>query len=893
MRMGGQRRITQEGAVRTMKMVELVRYDVPAEIISLWQKRESEVLLPLQEMTIKRHGLFDSGNLLIQAPTSSGKTFIGEMAAIQAAMRRKKVIYLVPLKALAEEKYLDFKEKYAPYGLQVIISTRDHRDFDRQLEEGAFSIAVVVYEKLAQLLVRRPERLGETALVIADELEILSDPERGALVEILLTRILRTGSRLIGLSAVIGGAEKLATWMQAQLVFSDRRPVELRSGVLFEGHFRYRTYNQRTEDTEELVDMRADSAWEIVAENVRAFAQAGESSLIFVKAKHESRRAAQLLTRRVDLDAASHTIAALRSLEPTRSRDYLMESLAQGIAFHNADLSPAERRIVEEGFRSGEILVMVSTSTLAVGLNMPARNVFITAEKWRYDVRINLPWKTPILRSEYENMGGRAGRYGANHPFGRSILIATSPFDAETLWRRYIDGTCEPIEPQLANESLEDHVLGLAASRFCRNDDELCRFMEQTLSAKWVWEETLTEDAIRFQFSAATNRVMDAGAMTRHPERGLFEATPFGLAVAAKGIHLSTAHELEAWIRESETRVWSNLDLILAGSVTQDARLLPVSLTAQEYERADYLAKLKRLTDREDIGVDVPLNRFRSGTLMPFFEEMRAIKTTLILNEWIDNVPTRELEERYHTMAGQVFAAADQLAWLIDATAAIASASGARAEFVERIRILAERVQYGVREDALPIARLTTPRLGRSVVLALAAHGLHTVENLTPTTPQLLAEWMKPADARRLHEWAVRQSESTQPVEVVSFAMATAPILIVDDKRPGEILLDGVQIRLQDRQYRLIHCLASTPGVCIPYDELYTKIWGNIVVEPNQMHFQKRKLLEAILEKSPARNNLITTIPKRGFVLNLSEDEVAFYPAVAATSDMPVLAGHG
>ena len=875
-----------------MKMAELIRYDVPAEIIGLWQQRESETLLPLQEMAIKRHGLFDRGNLLIQAPTSSGKTFIGEMAAIQAAMIRKKVIYLVPLKALAEEKYLDFKEKYAPYGVQVIISTRDHRDFDRQLEEGNFSIAVVVYEKLAQLLVRRPERLGETALVIADELEILSDPERGALVEILLTRILRTGSRLIGLSAVIGGAEKLAAWMQAQLVFSERRPVELRSGILFEGQFRYRTYNQRTEDVEPLADVRSDSAWEIVAENVHAFAQQGESSLLFVKAKHESRHAAQLLTRRVDLPPAARTLAALRKLEPTRSRDYLIESLSHGVAFHNADLSPEERRIIEAGFRSGEILVMVSTSTLAVGLNMPARNVFITPEKWRYDERLTMPWKTPLLRSEYENMGGRAGRYGANHPFGRAILVATTPFDAETLWRRYIEGVCEPVAPQLAHEALPDHVLGLTASRFCRNEEELCAFLEQTLTARWVWEDTMTEEAVRFQFQAATNRVMDAGALIRHPERGLFEATPFGLAVAAKGIHLATAHDLEAWIRESETRIWSNLDLILAAALTPEGRLLPVSLTTQEYERGGYLAKLKRLTETEDFTPDVPLNRFRKESLLPFFEEMRAIKTALILTEWINNVPIRDLEERYHTMAGQVFAAADQLAWIIDATAAIAAAAGAHADFVERIRLLAERIQYGLQEDALPVARLATPRLGRATLLALVAHGLHTAETLAPTTPKLLAEWMKPAEARLLHEWAIRQvgtpNTTERVVAIIQPPPASGPVLIVDDRHPGEILLDGQSIRLQEKQYRLIQCLATSPGVCLPYEVLYRKLWGNIIVESNQMHFQKRKLLEAISEKQPDRAGLITTIAKRGFVLNLAEDQVV----VRSVSREPVVAAH-
>ena len=226
-----------------MKMTELLRYDIPPEVIRLWQARESDALLPIQELAIKRHSLFGNGNLLIQAPTSSGKTFVGEMAAIQTALRRKKVVYLVPLKALAEEKHLDFDEKYTPYGLKVIISTRDHRQFDAQLESGDFSIAIVVYEKLSQVLVRRPERFAEVELLIADELELLSDPERGANAELLLTQVLQSGCRVIGMSAVLGEADKLAGWMRADLVQHDRRPVELRYGVLHEGLFRYRTYN--------------------------------------------------------------------------------------------------------------------------------------------------------------------------------------------------------------------------------------------------------------------------------------------------------------------------------------------------------------------------------------------------------------------------------------------------------------------------------------------------------------------------------------------------------------------------------------------------------------------------------------------------------------------------
>jgi helicase len=867
-----------------MNMNELIRYDIPLEIIQLWREGESEVLLPLQETAIKQHGLFEGGNLLIQAPTSSGKTFIGEMAAIQTALRRKKVIYLVPLKALAEEKYRDFREKYGPYGIQVIVSTRDRREFDQQLENGDFSIAVVVYEKLAQLLVRRPERIEEIALIIADELEILSDPERGAMVEILLTRILKTRARVIGLSAVIGHPEKLAQWMDARLVFYDRRPVELRYGVLREGVFRYRTYNERAEGQETLVDIRSESSWEVLTENLRALVEGGESCLVFVKARHESRRGAELLARRVSLPPAREAIEALRALEPTRSRDCLLETLTTGVAFHNADLSPEERRIVEQGFRAGAIKVMVSTSTLALGMNLPAHNVFIAADKWRYDSRLGMPWKTPILRAEYENMGGRAGRYGTGHRFGRSILVATTPFDAETLWRRYVEGECEPVEPRLAHDALEDHVLRLVASRFCRTEQELYDFLDGTLSAQWVWRELFTQEESAFRVRAAKNRAVDAGVITCDPERGRLDPTPFGFAAAAKGVSIATARELEKWITESETRIWRDLDLILAAAMTPDGRMVQVALTSNEYEHADYVGRLKRLTENEDITADVPLNRIRNCNLAPFFEEIRAIKAALFLAEWMNQAPLCELEERYQIMAGQILSAAEQVSWLIDATAAVAAAMGASADFIEKVRILSERVQRGLETPALPLARIGLPGLTRNAIAALMARGLHTPEALADLPAEALTRWIPSAEARRLKEWAQRRLEADRAELPAQPASQPEPVLIVDDKRPGEILLEGVRVRLPEKQYRLICVLAAAPGECVPYETIYQKLWGEVIVEPSQMYFQKRKLLDCIKEELPDRAELITTVPKRGFTLNLTTDEVSFRPLHASAA---------
>lgn len=860
-----------------MKMTELIRYDVPAEVVALWREREGDTLLPLQELAVKRHGLFGGENLLIQAPTSSGKTFIGEMAAVQTALRRRKVAYLAPLKALAEEKYRDFREKYENYGLKVIVSSRDRREHDRDFEAGDYAIAVVVYEKLAQLLVRRPERLSEIHLVIADELELLSDPERGAMAELLLARVLRAGRRLIGLSAVLGGAERLAAWMKARLVAWERRPVELRYGVLHGGVFRYRGYNDSAEGEEAMEDAPGESAWEILTRNVVRLAEQGESNLIFVKAKHESRRGAELLAGRLRLPAAEHAIAALRRREPTRSRDALIETLGSGVAFHNADMSPEERAIVEQAFRAGEVRVMVSTSTLAAGMNLPARNVFLSAEKWRYDQRLGIPWKTPLLRAEYENMSGRAGRYGAGHAFGRSILIATTPFDQETLWRRYVEGDREAVEPRLAGDPLENHVLRLAASRCCRTSEELLDFLENTLSGRWVWAENYPLDEIAFKIRAALNRCADAGMIQVNPEGGL-DATPFGMAAAARGVSIATARELAHWIGASETRDWIDLDLLFAAASAPDARLVQVSLSAREYERADYPGMLRRITRDEPLAADVPMNRIRNCTLQPFFDEVRAIKIALFLNEWIAQAPVRDIEERYHTMLGQILTAADQISWIIDATAAIAAALGAGGKFTDRIRTLAERTQRGLREEMLPVARSGVPGLDRNALLRLYAHGLCDAAAIAAAPQAALAQWIPAETARALRMWARREQSAVSPEDPETPSATRIPALIVDDAAPGEVLLDGVRVPLQEKQYRMIRILAANPGVCVPYDCIYKAVWGDAIVEDNQMHFQKRKLAAAIAAASPRRDGAIKTIPKRGFMLDMPPEEVMIKP---------------
>ncbi len=861
-----------------MQMDGLLAHGFPEEVVALWQAEESTTLLPLQELVVKRHDLFGSGNLLVQAPTSSGKTFIGEMAAVQVALQRRQVVYLVPLKALAEEKYEAFRQKYTPYGLDVIVSTRDRREFDSRLEDGNFSIAVVVYEKLAQLLVRRPERMREIALVIADELEILSDPDRGAGAEILLTQVLRAKSRLIGLSAVIGHADRLAQWFDAELVSHERRPIELRYGVLHGGVFRYRSYNDFGEGEEPLGDAYSDDVKEQLRDAVCELAGRGEACLVFMKSKHECRSGAVALARSVSLAAAEDAIEQLRDCEATHSRDTLIETLEHGVAFHNADLSPAERRIVEGSFRSGGVRIMVSTSTLAVGLNLPAHNVFISTDKWQFDRRFATPWKTPILHAEYENMSGRAGRFGTGVEFGRSILLASSPFEKETFWRRYVEGDREAVAPRLGREPLEDHVLRLVAGRTCTTEHELQDFLNATLTGAWVWTDAYSDEESQFRVSAAINRSIDMGLVARGSD-GRLTTTPYGRAAAAAGIDTRTAASLSDWVRRAELRDWPDLDLLVTAATACETRDAPMGLSQAEFAHCGYAEELAQRVAGCDCGIDGTLARLVRREAAPSFDEIRAIKLALVVDDWIQQSPLYEIEERFNTLSGQVISGTEHIAWLVQSSAAIAEAFGSRASFVDRVKILALRVQRGVGDELIDLARARAFRLGRTALLALDADGLTTADALLDVPTDFLAQHVSHEDAVALQQWAVNShTPSSRSTGGEAAPPASPPTLLIDTRMPNEIWLDGARIELQDKQFQLILVLAESAGRCVPYDAIYDRIWGDVVVEPNQMSFQKSRLMERIRRATPGRGRLIQTISKRGFKLNLPDHEVRVLP---------------
>ncbi|MFH1134205.1 MAG: DEAD/DEAH box helicase [Nanoarchaeota archaeon] len=210
-----------------------IAQELPPEIARRLSTEIAE-LRPAQEKAIKA-GLFEGKNLLVCTPTASGKTFIAELAAIKAiAERRKKAVYIVPLKSLASEKFKQFKARYDPF-FRIALSIGDLDATDPYLAD--YDLIIATAEKLDSLVRHRAPWIRHLGLVVIDEIHMLNDPGRGPVLEILITLLKEKvkGIQLIGLSATIGNPEELAGWLGAELVADSWRPVELKKGVAYQG----------------------------------------------------------------------------------------------------------------------------------------------------------------------------------------------------------------------------------------------------------------------------------------------------------------------------------------------------------------------------------------------------------------------------------------------------------------------------------------------------------------------------------------------------------------------------------------------------------------------------------------------------------------------------------
>jgi|SRR3989338_3234855 len=214
-----------------------IKNKIPNVLYEILDKEIAQ-LRPAQEKAIKK-GLLEGKNILVCTPTASGKTLIAELASIKSIIEGKgKSVYIVPLKALASEKFKDFKRKYSKIA-RIALSIGDIDSSDPFLSEH--DLIITTSEKFDSLIRHHTPWLANVATIIVDEIHLLNDTERGPTLEILITILkqLLKNAQIIGLSATIGNAKELAEWLNADLVVDEWRPVKLHKGIYLDGKIEF------------------------------------------------------------------------------------------------------------------------------------------------------------------------------------------------------------------------------------------------------------------------------------------------------------------------------------------------------------------------------------------------------------------------------------------------------------------------------------------------------------------------------------------------------------------------------------------------------------------------------------------------------------------------------
>lgn len=735
-----------------MRIDELSQYGIAQSLIDKLISLGFDELTDIQGQAIK-NGLFEGKNLVVSAPTNTGKTFIGELAVLHAYRQRRggRTFCLVPLKALAEEKFLDFNEKYSQWGLTVAITTGERTEYDANLL--GHDLIIATYEKMNGLLVRYPDLVDNIGVVIVDEIQNISDEGRGVGLEILLTRLLKAGDvekpQIVGLSATCTNAGDLAKWLNAMLVETDKRNVELREGILYtgtpiifagqdltKGDILYREFNSGRISTEKLNLEDTQTLNELCKR---------EQVLIFCDTRRNAERLAEKLSE--ELPAAANITKWIGELdayvEPTPSLRSLKKCMTNGVAFHHAGMLREEKWIVEKAFEEGDIRVICATTTLGAGINTPAKNAIILSNKlWD---------STPIFVRDYKNMAGRAGRMKYHDDFGRSVMFADSEKELEMLWDGYIYQPAEPVESAIGGKAtIELHILNLVVSGVCSEVEQILDFIRGTFfghiryqNANQEFRETF-DQGIRKQI----DKLRKDGFL--RIENSKVQATELGRRCAELQLSPESMRVLFFALRKLEGRFQSYKTyeslvepLIHLACCTWDAQLLYSPRSQQEKKELWYYWERNKNTYLVSLDESYESDRI-----------LRITKTIQLLMRWIEGVPYSDL--RAFDQQGRIKAIGENSSWITKAIVRLQDEPLFKFgdEFAQFLTLLAERLNYGVPKEAVQVMRLNISAIHRFRAIQLALQGYATLGSLLQASIEDLKKVRDIGDvlARRIKE---------------------------------------------------------------------------------------------------------------------------------------------
>ena len=480
--------------------------NIPESLKMVLKNLDISTLLPIQAMSIEDGLLSENQNQLIMAPTSGGKTLVGEIAGVSKVLKDKdkKMLYLVPIVALANIRELEFKKKYEPLGLNVIKKVGESlldQGVRKSLEDiEKADIIVGTYEALDYILRSgKKDRLGTFSTVIIDEIQTLIEQERGFLLDGLIARLksINRNSQYLYLSATVGEPKILAKKLDSHLVRYTNRPVPVERHLLL-------CQNKRVKLNH--IKKLVRSAFSQKSK----FGYRGQS-IIFTNA----RKKCESITTKL------------------RKNGIMVKSYHSG-------LTNAERKHIESQFQSQKIAGVVATAALAAGVDLPASQVIFES------LAMGIQWLTV---ADFEQMLGRAGRL-KKHELGRAYLLV----QPEKVYSPVNEKTEEEIAIRLLNGSIKDFELVPNADRSLTELLAFISMYNEGCTRKLIYDFHQSLINGYYEINSFITNLIEKGLITQK-EDGKLKATELGRAIAKSFLTIDRCFEIIDQIKSKRRQI--------------------------------------------------------------------------------------------------------------------------------------------------------------------------------------------------------------------------------------------------------------------------------------------------------------------------------------------------
>ena len=668
-------------------------------------------LYPIQAKALRP--ILEGKNVFVSIPTASGKSLLGYIAILNRVLKGGKGLYIVPLRALASEKYDDLI-KFSNLGVKVTVTTGDYDQDDSKLKN--YDIIIATSERADSIMRHRSSLINDIRVLVADEIHLINERERGPTMEITITRLMKENPQIqvIALSATVSNSEELATWLNAEHIKSDWRPVKLREGVFSENIIYYKDGTRqeiRSIDDEEIVSMCMDCVLN------------GGQTLVFTNSRNSAERLASKLARYGSKMLSNDEKKNLKQLatdflknetETTDMGEELARLISNGVAFHHAGLTSTMRKTIENSFRARLIKVITATPTLAAGVNLPARRVIIHT-LYRYDEQLG---NAPVPLMEIKQMMGRAGRPKYDTT-GDAILIARGDWELKRIFDEYIHSDVPPIESKLASiPVLRTHVLASICTEIAYDKKSLLDFFKLTFFAYKEKIERISE------IFDEVLQYLDSNQLIKTGYDGQFEGTLFGKRVSDLYIDPMSGVIFKQALENATVKDYRDFPLLQVISYVPDMPKF-------------YLRRAERDELYELYELEKP------SLLINFDEEteqmdylLMSLKVASMLQYWINEESENTIAMKFGIGPGDIRLKVETADWLLYSMREIAKLFNP--PYVTITDKLILRNQKGIKEELISLC--TLEGIGRRRARVLFNSGLKTIEDLRDIPIEKLIE---------------------------------------------------------------------------------------------------------------------------------------------------------